>query len=1342
VRDGASNPIAQSSVVYDEPAYPLIAYGSVTGWIDPQTAYRGNATTSSRWLNFPTSIWLQTHAQYDQCGSMKNAWDELGHQSQVDYSSTYFFAYLTTNTSPPPDASGTYAQPASLVASTVYDFNTGLVTSATDENQRITDFEYDDSLRRPTKVIRPDGGWTSTSYSDVPGNNHVRTQTLQHTTPSQQVIDSYQYFDKLGRTIRSFTNEGSTYITQDTQYDNLGRVSRVSNPYRTSSLTDPVNPSNQWVTNTYDTLSRLQAVTTPDSAHTDTAYGYSLTGYLGTTVTSSDQTGKSRKVISDAQGRIVQTTEDLAVGGLNYQTNYTFDILDNLRKVEQGSQLRYFGYDSLSRVIRVRHVEQNINTNLAWTDPVTGYSGWTAALTYDATGNVTRRTDARNVITDLQYDQIDRITIVRYTNDPQNTPGRDNYYDGYRQNVDNNIPDSKGRLWQSETLNEVRFTMDQFDVVGRSKVQKQQFWTGSAWSSPYQSSATYNLAGSIVTETYPSGRSVNFTYDPLGRVKIFSGNLGDCSSRTYADTFEYNAWGALQQEKFGTQTPLYHKRRYNVRGQLWDVRLSTVSFSSNPAEGNRGSIVNYYNNTFTQGGSGTENNGNLLRQEINVPSSNFFQQNYTYDPLNRLKSASEKLNGTGSDSFKQVFDYDRWGNRTVNFDQSTTNVPRPTYTVDTSTNRLVAPSGFNYGYDNAGNQTNDNYTGNGQRTFNAENHMLSAQGTLGAWQYYKYGGDGLRVRRIVNGQETWQVFGLGGELIAEYPANGGSASPQKEYGYRGGQLLVSADSNSGGGAGAQNVVWTNGVGVSISGNNLTRTAAGDAWNAGAVSSQSIASGDGYAEFTATETNKRRSMGLTDNTSVTGYQHIDYGFHLGDNGQITIHEGVSVYGVFGTYATGDKLRVAIEGGVVKYRKNGTLLRTSTLAPTYPLYAGGAPYTNAGTVSGAVLSSGGSSSSTQLRWLVTDHLGSPRMLVDETGNLAGVIRHDFLPFGEEMGTAQVGLIGARDTTPGYVAATIRQRFTGYEYDSETGLNFAQARYQSPVQGRFTSVDPLGASASTTNPQSLNRYSYVSNQPLTLTDPDGMMAYHGADLGSSDVSDGFWGGSLGGGLSSRDHIAEGMARHDSIIDSGYDPAFGHYRGEVTVEYTPPTNDYKVSTTLSNPTQDEVYGAMGGILDSTQAVTQARGGTGGGSGSRSGSGGKGNKPQGNPQRDPRNWDYRGRGHYVYVGPGSWTYGTGRPKKPAPAFRNLKDHAARHSQQRQFRPWEYYQEARLHMTIHRWKFNFYHDSQFKVAFVTPVGQDLFMFTSTAPSRNRIFTHMTVTQQYLSNLGITLPQRK
>jgi hypothetical protein len=103
-------------------------------------------------------------------------------------------------------------------------------------------------------------------------------------------------------------------------------------------------------------------------------------------------------------------------------------------------------------------------------------------------------------------------------------------------------------------------------------------------------------------------------------------------------------------------------------------------------------------------------------------------------------------------------------------------------------------------------------------------------------------------------------------------------------------------------------------------------------NAGAASSQSIASGNGYAEFTASETNKTRSVGLTHNTSVTGYQHVEYGIFLGNDGSISVHEGVAVFGVFGTYTTGDVLRVAVEGGVVKYRKNGTLLRTSTVAPT--------------------------------------------------------------------------------------------------------------------------------------------------------------------------------------------------------------------------------------------------------------------------------------------------------------------------------------------------------------------------------------------------------------------------
>src|SRR6266436_4555775 len=40
--------------------------------------------------------------------------------------------------------------------------------------------------------------------------------------------------------------------------------------------------------------------------------------------------------------------------------------------------------------------------------------------------------------------------------------------------------------------------------------------------------------------------------------------------------------------------------------------------------------------------------------------------------------------------------------------------------------------------------------------------------------------------------ETWQIHGIGGELIAEYAQNSSPASPQKEYGYRNGQLLITA----------------------------------------------------------------------------------------------------------------------------------------------------------------------------------------------------------------------------------------------------------------------------------------------------------------------------------------------------------------------------------------------------------------------------------------------------------------------------------------------------------------------------------------------------------------------
>jgi RHS repeat-associated protein len=94
---------------------------------------------------------------------------------------------------------------------------------------------------------------------------------------------------------------------------------------------------------------------------------------------------------------------------------------------------------------------------------------------------------------------------------------------------------------------------------------------------------------------------------------------------------------------------------------------------------------------------------------------------------------------------------------------------------------------------------------------------------------------------------------------------------------------------------------------------------------------------------------------------------------------------------------------------------------------------------------------------------------------------VSRHDYYPFGEEISSRTASGYGGNDT--------LRQKFTE-KRDIETGLDYFGARYYSPVQGRFSSADSFGGSG--WNPQTLNRYAHVQNNPLAFSDPTGHMAY----------------------------------------------------------------------------------------------------------------------------------------------------------------------------------------------------------------------------------------------------------
>jgi RHS repeat-associated protein len=825
----------------------------------------------------------------------------------------------------------------------------------------------------------------------------------------------------------------------------------------------------------YDALGRVVKVTTrPDGA------AFSM-GYRGRRVFVTDQAGSQRISKSDALGRLTEVWEvtpndpskypgidsdsfpgvdGVTAAVFGYRTSYFYDAASNLRRVQQGGQARFFAYDTLGRLIRAKNPEQGemaADADFpALTDSTSGVSNsqWSAGYKYDGNGNLIKRKDARGVTATYVYDNLNRNTTVDYSD---STPDVSRYYDGATL--------GKGQLWKSVSLHNALTIIDQYDTGGRPKRQTQQFWVNGAtpgWGQAYATTLDYNLAGGVISEIYPSQHSVEYGYDAAGRLgdngqlPAFKGTLGDGVERTYASQVTYDELGGMSQERFGTDTPVYNKRFYNSRGQLAEIRVSTYSITSvTPTDWNRGAIINHYSltaGTWGATGGGPDNNGNLRKQEVyipaggQIPSLNAIQA-YSYDALNRLTSVEEKL-ADASPSFSQSYSYDRFGNRTITT-AGTSNAPSTQFDARdlSATNRIYAPGDLDYPdpadsrrrmrYDAAGNLTYDSYTGAGARVYDAENRMTSAQTNVSQNAVYTYDADGRRVKRNAGGGEVWQVYGAGGKLLAEYAAGDSPNSPQKEYGYRSGELLITADAPSAG-WGSAPVIHDNPL----------------------VARQTIVQSRHITELRAA---------------------ID---------ALRAHKGLAAYSWQAAASVGDLITA---DPISEMRQ---ALDEALGAPSGGYAPGLAQHQSIMAVHIQELrdrvlgawQAGGSGS--DVRWLVTDQLGTPRMILEKTGSLAGVARHDYFPFGGEVGSDA----NVRTTARGYGAGdVVRQKFTSKERDAETGLDYFGARYFSSSMGRWTSTDwskepEPTPYADLTNPQSLNLYAYVYNNPLRAADPDG--------------------------------------------------------------------------------------------------------------------------------------------------------------------------------------------------------------------------------------------------------------
>jgi RHS repeat-associated protein len=131
----------------------------------------------------------------------------------------------------------------------------------------------------------------------------------------------------------------------------------------------------------------------------------------------------------------------------------------------------------------------------------------------------------------------------------------------------------------------------------------------------------------------------------------------------------------------------------------------------------------------------------------------------------------------------------------------------------------------------------------------------------------------------------------------------------------------------------------------------------------------------------------------------------------------------------------------------------------------------------------------------QYIFNDQQGSPRAITSTTGVI--VARHDYVAFGEELGT-----VGMRTAGQGYGGLDAsRKKYASMEKDEATGMSHTLWRKYDSFSARWTTPDPYGGSMQLASPQSFNRYTYVNNDPVNHVDLTGLML---SDIGVYQTND----------------------------------------------------------------------------------------------------------------------------------------------------------------------------------------------------------------------------------------------
>lgn len=763
--------------------------------------YRGNLTQISRGLKSgSTWNWLNTNKTYNDLGEVLTSTDPLNKQTSYDYTD----AWATISNPQCVTSAHSYGFPTTITdplghrTKHTYYSCTSFLGSTQNENDIAasrpgTTYSYD-LIDRLISTNFPDTGQTTLSYNDAVPYMQTTSQLIQ----SGMSKVSTTVHDGLGRVqqtqlVDPDCTTGSGLVKVDYAYgytSGTGAFRQVSTPY-----CDTPNSTYGLMTTTQkDALDRVVSITQTDGSTVTTTYSGTTTGL---TATVTDEAGKARKSQTDALGRMTFVWEDPA--SANYETDYTYDVLDNLTGVTQkGGALsaswrtRSFTYDSLSRLTCAENPE--ITPGLSTVNPAScpasyngTYTNGTIGYAYDADSNlITRTAPAPNqtstsvtVSTNYSYDADNRLTQKSYTGSPS-TPTVKYGYDGVALTGCTTAPPSvtdsnpiDARTSMCDGSGATSWTHDPMDRVLSDKR------TINGTSAITNTTAyTYYLDGEPKTLTNPGGNGTIVTYTPNSAGRFVS--AAD-SVNTYVSNAKYAPHGALASLSHGGV--IFGALTYNSRLQPLQLAYGTSqpNVSGNTCPQTAASIMHRVYDFHL----GNQNNGNV--QVINNCRDTNRTQNFFYDNFNRITQAYTTGNSPLATSWGEIFTTDAWGNLTN----------KSPVTNKTNTEPLnVAPATIKNQVNGVCNDAAGNLVQNSScpitsptYSYDIENQLTSAA----AGYTYVYDGDGKRVKKCsnsgcTNGTLYWT--GVGSDPLVE---SGLGGSNTEEYIFFNGKRVARAE---------------------------------------------------------------------------------------------------------------------------------------------------------------------------------------------------------------------------------------------------------------------------------------------------------------------------------------------------------------------------------------------------------------------------------------------------------------------------------------------------------------------------------------------------------------------